>query len=175
MQFPNQVVTTTPTPIPGFPQQPMTQTAPMQAWPRPDAISNEPVVQQNPFSLKNPLIRVALAAAACYGAYRLYQDWKASKVVEQNPLAGYKDQYAERAREDLAAYLGVRSTLIQVRSVEEVIWPDTSLGVPGAAEHVLQKATPGFAIVMQYGYVEYIYGTDMDGNMRRKELHRQKL
>ncbi len=73
------------------------------------------------------------------------------------------------AIEDMAASLDVPPEGIDVRTVEEVVWPDTMLGCEQGAE---EDAAPngediaGFRIVLAYGEQTVEYHTDEAGSLR---------
>lgn len=63
----------------------------------------------------------------------------------------------ERAREALANWLGISSEEIEVVEVEEVEWPDTSLGCPEPGMAYLQVIVPGCRVVMRVNDDVYEY------------------
>ncbi|RMF31663.1 MAG: hypothetical protein D6759_09685 [Chloroflexi bacterium] len=69
-------------------------------------------------------------------------------------------QASERARQDLAARLGVPVDEIQVRFIKITRWPDTGLGCPQPGEHYEQVPTEGFLIKLEYGGKSYEYHAD---------------
>jgi hypothetical protein len=66
----------------------------------------------------------------------------------------------QRAKEDLAQRLGISPDEITMVSVEEVTWPDSSLGCPQPGRVYLQVITPGYRIILRAGSHEYAYHTD---------------
>lgn len=69
---------------------------------------------------------------------------------EQNPLV-------TQAIADLAARLGVDQSEVAVVSVEEVEWPDASLGCPDPKKSYAQVLVDGYDIVLSESGVEYHY------------------
>ena len=65
------------------------------------------------------------------------------------------------ARTDLIQRLGVAEGDIITRSVEEVEWPNASLGCPQPGKMYAQVITPGFRIVLTVDEKDYTYHTDM--------------
>ncbi len=63
----------------------------------------------------------------------------------------------ERAREALGNWLGVSSEEIEVIEVEEVEWPDTSLGCPQPGMAYAQVIVPGWRVVMRVNDDVYEY------------------
>lgn len=68
---------------------------------------------------------------------------------------------------DLAAVLGVEPEEVKVVSVEEVIWPDTSLGCPEPGKVYAQVLTRGYRIVLEAKGDTYEYHTDTRGHFTR--------
>ncbi|MCJ7667275.1 MAG: hypothetical protein MUP04_03150 [Anaerolineae bacterium] len=66
----------------------------------------------------------------------------------------------EQAREALADFMGISSGEVKVIEVEEVEWPDTSLGCPQPGMAYLQVIVPGWRVVMRAAnkVYEYHYG-----------------
>jgi len=63
----------------------------------------------------------------------------------------------ERAQEALADFLGISSGEVKVIEVEEVEWPDTSLGCPQPGMVYAQVIVPGWRVVMKAGGKIYEY------------------
>jgi len=63
----------------------------------------------------------------------------------------------ERAQEALADWLGISSEEIAVVEVEEVEWPDTSLGCPQPGMVYAQVIVPGWRVVMRVNDKVYEY------------------
>ncbi|MBN1656770.1 MAG: hypothetical protein JXA93_00135 [Anaerolineae bacterium] len=70
----------------------------------------------------------------------------------------------ESARADLADRLGISPSSIQVVSVEQVDWPDTSLGCPQEGQMYAQVIVPGQRVVFEADGEQYVYHTG-DGNV----------
>lgn len=66
----------------------------------------------------------------------------------------------EEAKKALADWLGISSEKVEVIKVEEVEWPDTSLGCPEPGKAYLQVIVPGWKVVMRVDnkVYEYHYG-----------------
>ncbi len=69
------------------------------------------------------------------------------------------------AREALAVRLGVAASQIEVLSVEEVMWSNTSLGCPEPDRQYSDVIVPGFRIILEYEGRKYEYHTNEDGTM----------
>ena len=62
---------------------------------------------------------------------------------------------------DLAARVGVAQDTITVASIEEVTWPDASLGNPQPGNMYAQVLTPGYRVFLMAAGERYEYHTDM--------------
>ena len=63
----------------------------------------------------------------------------------------------DKAKEDLAQRLSISITQIRFIEVNEVIWPDSSLGCPQEGMVYLQVLTPGYLIRLEYANNQYEY------------------
>lgn len=70
-------------------------------------------------------------------------------------------QLVGQATADLAARLSISSDAIQVVSIEEVEWRDSSLGLPQAGQLYAQVITPGYRIELAAQGKRYRYHTDL--------------
>jgi hypothetical protein len=67
-----------------------------------------------------------------------------------------------QARQDLAERLGIPETEIEVRFIRPKVWPDDSLGCPGATrEDAPPTRVRGYLIALDAGERTYEYHTDM--------------
>jgi hypothetical protein len=74
-----------------------------------------------------------------------------------------KRQVVQAAKNDLARRLNVRPESVELAgSVEEVTWPDSSLGCPEPGMNYAQVLTPGYRIKLQSGGKVYEYHTGND-------------
>jgi len=73
----------------------------------------------------------------------------------------------EEARRQLSDSLGVPEAQVSVEKVERVEWPDACLGAAGDHEVCAQVITPGFRVVLGARGGEYLYHSDLQGNVRR--------
>jgi hypothetical protein len=76
------------------------------------------------------------------------------------PVEPQAEPLVTAARADLAQRLGVPEAEITVYSVEEVQWPDGSLGCPKPGMAYIQVITPGFRVILQVEGTKYEYHTD---------------
>ncbi|MEN6403398.1 MAG: hypothetical protein ABFD94_15770 [Armatimonadia bacterium] len=77
-------------------------------------------------------------------------------VAEQQPEAA-------NAIKDLAGRLGVPAEQIQVGSLQETTWPDTSLGCAQPGMMYAQVLVPGYRILLRVGGQEFEYHSDRKG------------
>jgi hypothetical protein len=66
----------------------------------------------------------------------------------------------QQAQDDLVQRLGAPSDQITVVSVNEVVWPDGSLGCAQPGQTYTQATVPGYQIVLSYQGQQYDYRTD---------------
>jgi hypothetical protein len=97
---------------------------------------------------------LALLTSACSPA-------AAATDPAASPTPSASGAMVEAARSDLAARLGVGPASIQVGAVEEIDWPDASLGCPQPGTAYAQVVTPGLRITLQSGGQAYTYHTDL--------------
>jgi hypothetical protein len=82
---------------------------------------------------------------------------------QEAPRPGIPDPakyLVNQVSQDLAQRLDVDISAIEVFEVEEVEWPDSSLGCPRSGMSYSEVITPGFRIVLGYGGEKYLYHTD---------------
>lgn len=77
------------------------------------------------------------------------------------PMADYPP-VVQLAVDDLADELRTRPEEINVVSVEETEWPDSSLGCPQPGRAYLQVITPGYRIILAAGGRQHTYHTDQN-------------
>lgn len=76
------------------------------------------------------------------------------------PAQGNLPQPVQLAVADLAQRTGVAADQIAVASLEEVTWPDTSLGNPQPGMFYAQVLTPGYRVTLEAAGQRYEYHTD---------------
>ncbi len=83
-------------------------------------------------------------------------------VVQPEPgVPNFKAKIEQTAIQDLVAYLGVRAEDVEVKSVEEVEWPDGGLGCTVKDRMYIQVITPGYLFILEVDGQEYEYHTDL--------------
>ncbi len=78
-----------------------------------------------------------------------------ARVSEVDPVM--RNPQLTQAIEDLAQRESISSTEIEVISVEEVVWPDSSLGCPQPGMRYRQVLQDGMRIILQAGGRQYAY------------------
>ncbi len=103
-------------------------------------------------------VTVVAALAGCgAGAVDAEATANEESIMGERPAAGSGRELVERARVDLAQRLGVTAEQIEVASVEEVTWRDTSIGCPQPGMMYAQRLVNGSRIVLRAGGAEYHY------------------
>ena len=69
----------------------------------------------------------------------------------------------ENTREDLAERLSISDTLINLVEIDEVLWPDVSLGCPQAGDTYAQTQTLGYLVKLEYAGNEFEYHANIHG------------
>ena len=96
------------------------------------------------------LLQTALWALLITACIAPHQGKAASGTEMQSVL--------EAAKKDLARRLGVKEESIQLLdAIEEVTWPDSSLGCPEPGKLYAQILTPGYRLKLQSGGKVYEY------------------
>ncbi len=100
---------------------------------------------------------VAGLAGCGAGAVDAEADANGESIMGERSAAGSGRELVERARVDLAKRLGVTAEQIEVASVEEVTWRNTSIGCPQPGMMYAQRLVNGSRIVLRAGGAEYHY------------------
>jgi hypothetical protein len=74
---------------------------------------------------------------------------------------------AVRARQELAAQLGLGTEAVEVLAYEQVEWPDSCLGLPEPTEMCAQVITPGWLVTLLAGDQRYEAHTTREGETVR--------
>ena len=90
---------------------------------------------------------------------------------DQSPEEGepLPPEAAIRAREELAKYLDIEISEVEIISQEQADWSDSCLGLGGPAESCLAAITPGWRVDLLAEGVSYIARTDKLGDRVRFE------
>ncbi len=79
------------------------------------------------------------------------------------PVPPGAEQTVAAVRADAARRSGLTPDQVRVLGVEEVDWPDTSLGCPEPGKFYAQVITPGYKITVRAGDTAYEYHADRAG------------
>ena len=126
-------------------------------------------------SKKNILIAVAIIlatgfyiAACTNGSKELPQPTASlvpTKETATSTVSSQQSLPVETVLADLSIHLDVPINTIEVKLAEEVVWPDTCLGIP-APELCARGETSGYRIVLLALGQEYVYHTNMAETFR---------
>lgn len=72
-------------------------------------------------------------------------------------------------RNQVSEILGVDVETIQLKSIDEMEWPDGCLGLPEADEVCTEVITPGWLLVFEANGQEYRFRVDQTGTVIRQE------
>jgi hypothetical protein len=75
----------------------------------------------------------------------------------------------QSVQQALASQLGLSLDAIRIIQVEDAEWPDSCLGLAGEGEMCLDVITPGYLVILQAQERQYIYHTDITGDIFRLE------
>lgn len=92
----------------------------------------------------------------------------ASPEPEEMPMPGIPDPapYMENlAKQDLATRLSMDISQIRMVEQQAVDWNDSSLGCPQPGFGYLTVITPGYRIVLEAGGDQFVYHTDLRGQV----------
>lgn len=75
-----------------------------------------------------------------------------------------EDLVVDQVVADLAARLEIASSAVEILALEDVVWPDASLGCPAPGKMYAQVETPGWLITLRAEDKTYSYHADQRGN-----------
>ncbi|MGQ9675921.1 MAG: hypothetical protein ACUVX1_09660 [Chloroflexota bacterium] len=81
------------------------------------------------------------------------------------PVPAEAARAVEACQRDLAKRLNVPAEEVTVLEVEEVEWPDSSLGCPEPGKMYAQVITPGYRVLLKAKSQTYEYHTDQGDNV----------
>ena len=94
------------------------------------------------------------------------------EVLQEMPQPGIPNPSAaasNKAAVDFADQLGIDVGEVQIVSIEQVEWPDSSLGCAKSGQNYLMVITPGFRIILEANGEMAEYHADMQGRIVRCE------
>ncbi len=80
-------------------------------------------------------------------------------------VPGATEPVVKLAKEDLANRKGIDKDKIVVVEIEQVDWPDASLGCPEPGKMYAQVITPGYRILLSYKKEKYKYHSDKENRV----------
>lgn len=86
-----------------------------------------------------------------------------SKEMPSTPPPAEK--FISLAKQDLAERLKVNIEGITLVQAAEMTWPNAALGCPSPGKVYAQGRVPGYRIRLETGGVEYVYNTDLSGQI----------
>ncbi len=87
----------------------------------------------------------------------------ASTGIPSNPPP--VEKLVSLAKKDLAGHLKITVAEISLVSATEMTWPNAALGCPSPGKVYAQGEVPGYQIRLETGGVEYVYNTDLAGQV----------
>ena len=93
------------------------------------------------------------------------QPTESSGAIEMPSDPPAVEKFIALAKEDLATTLTIDMEQINVRGTMETIWPDAALGCPKPGKVYAQGKVPGYKIWLEADGQEYIYHTDLTGQV----------
>lgn len=75
------------------------------------------------------------------------------------------EKFVSLAKKDLAERLKITMDGITLVKTAEMTWPNAALGCPSPGKMYAQGQVPGYQIQLKAGDVEYVYNTDLTGQV----------
>lgn len=75
------------------------------------------------------------------------------------------EKFVSLAKEDLAGRLTIAIDQITLLRTTEMTWPNAALGCPSPGKVYAQGRVPGYQIRLEAGGTEYVYNTDLSGQI----------
>jgi hypothetical protein len=75
------------------------------------------------------------------------------------------EKFVSLAKKDLAERLKIAVDEINLVNTTEMTWPNASLGCPSPGKVYAQGRVPGYQIRLETGGLEYVYNTDLVGQV----------
>ena len=109
-----------------------------------------------------PGYRIVLRAAGVEFEYRTDEKQTVRPCPSTTSAAdwGQTQPLVQKAVADLMPRLAVPMDAIKVVSVEQVMWPDSSMGCPKAGQAYLTVIVPGYQIILEVDGKTFAYHTD---------------
>ncbi|HMB23726.1 MAG: hypothetical protein ACM33V_12895 [Chloroflexota bacterium] len=75
------------------------------------------------------------------------------------------EKFVSLAKEDLAERLKIATDQITLVKTADMTWPNAALGCPSPGKVYAQGRVPGYQIRLEAGGTEYVYNTDLSGQI----------
>ncbi|HEX2997644.1 MAG TPA: hypothetical protein VHP14_22665 [Anaerolineales bacterium] len=75
------------------------------------------------------------------------------------------EKFVSLAKEDLAERLKIATDQITLVKTADMIWLNAALGCPSPGKVYAQGRVPGYQIRLEAGGMEYVYNTDLSGQL----------
>lgn len=121
---------------------------PSEAEPSPSNPQEAPSEEPSSISTENPL---------------QFNNTPESTEMSSNPPPAEK--FVSLTKQELAKHLKIAVDEITLVSTTEMTWPNAALGCPSPGKVYAQGKVPGYQIRLETGGVEYVYNTDLLGQV----------
>lgn len=122
--------------------------SPAEAEPLPSYPQEAPSQEASPTSTESPLP---------------FDNTPESGETPSNPPP--VEKFVSLAIKDLADRLKIETAEVTVVKTAEAVWPNAGLGCPSPGKVYAQGKVPGYQIRLEAGGVEYVYNTDLKGQV----------
>jgi hypothetical protein len=92
-----------------------------------------------------------------------FENTPESKGMPSNPPP--VEKFVSLSKSELADRLKIEATEITLLKTKESLWPNAALGCPEPGKVYAQGKVPGYQIWLEANNVEYIYNTDLSGQI----------
>jgi hypothetical protein len=87
------------------------------------------------------------------------------QATEMSPDQPAVEKFVSLSKKDLADRLQIAAEGIALLKTAEMIWPNAALGCPAPGKVYSRGTVPGYQIWLEAGGVEYVYNTDLTGQV----------
>jgi hypothetical protein len=106
------------------------------------------------------LLSVTVLLAGCGGSPPPERHPFPEPPMNESTPSAEANSMIETVKKDLGQRLDVSAGAIELARIEEVMWPDASLGCPQPDQMYAQVITPGYRIQLRVRGKQYTYHTD---------------
>ena len=93
------------------------------------------------------------------------QPTEPSGAIEMPATHPPAEKFVDLAKKDLASQMTITTEQITLVDAMEIVWPDAALGCPAPGKVYAQGRVPGYKISLEAGGQEYVYHTDLTGQV----------